>query len=303
MESGIGRPWPSSRGNYHGGQGGQRQRWSQQQCKGTGQTARRGHWWWAKWRRRGSQPGAREKPCIPTPPCLTRTHAHAFLRPLLLSVQRVAFRGSPRGDLLTPAARADLLQFQVYVRQRLGELNQRMPPRMPLRERAELAFLEEEVIQDHMNRRRRQLRDPLKDVPLHDIRHTNLNLLSRFVSEAGAILPRKLTGVKPRKQRRIARMLKRSQQLALLPKTWKHPKFRHATYADQISQPERNVSARYHHFPLPPYASASMSLWRAKHTRPATSLLCKASPPTFACTCACHSPSPAGMIAAASARR
>jgi len=157
---------------------------------------------------------------------------------------RVAFRGSPRGDLLTPAARADLLQFQVYVRQRLGELNQRMPPRMPLRERAELAFLEEEVIQDHMNRRRRQLRDPLKDVPLHDIRHTNLNLLSRFVSEAGAILPRKLTGVKPRKQRRIARMLKRSQQLALLPKTWKHPKFRHATYADQISQPERNPQVR-----------------------------------------------------------
>jgi len=154
--------------------------------------------------------------------------------------ERVAFRANLRSDMLTPAARADLLQFQVYVRQRLGELNQRLPPRMALRERAELAFLEEEVIQDHMNRRRRQLRDPLKDVPLKDIRHTNLNLLSRFVSESGAILPRKLTGVKPRKQRRIARMLKRSHQLALLPKTWKHPKFRHASYADQFSQPERN---------------------------------------------------------------
>jgi len=140
--------------------------------------------------------------------------------------------------------RAELLQFQVYVRQRLAELEQRMPPRLSTRERAELAFLEEQVIEDHMNKRRRSLRDPLHDTPEGEINHTNLNLLSRFVSEAGAILPRKLTGVNGRKQRRIAKSLKRAHMLALLPRTWKHPKYRHASYADQYSKPEMAVQPR-----------------------------------------------------------
>jgi len=140
--------------------------------------------------------------------------------------------------------KADMLQFQVYVRQRLAELEQRMPPRLGVRERAELAFLEEQVVEDHMSKRKRALRDPLHDVPENDITHTNLNLLSRFVSEAGAILPRKLTGVKGRKQRSVAKALKRAHMLALLPRSWKHPKYRHASYADQYSKPEEKLQPR-----------------------------------------------------------
>lgn len=140
--------------------------------------------------------------------------------------------------------KADLLQFQVYVRQRLGELEKRMPPRRSTRERAELAFLEEQVVEDNMSKRRRKLRDPLYDVPADQIVHTNLNLLSRFVSEAGAILPRRLTGVKRTKQKKITKSLKRAHQLALLPTTWKHPKYRHANYADQYSKPEMVQTSR-----------------------------------------------------------
>ena len=82
-------------------------------------------------------------------------------------------------------------------------------------------------------------RDPLREVPATDIQHTNLSLLSRFVSDAGAILPRKLTGVKRKKQRLLTKALKRAHILALLPRTWKHPRYRHVSYADQYSKAER----------------------------------------------------------------
>lgn len=158
-----------------------------------------------------------------------------------------SYRGSAGGlaagrysaSALSGSERANLMQFQVYVHQRLSELNQRMPPRPTTREQAELAFLEEEVILDQMPRHKRRLRDPLRDVQKADITHTNLNLLNRFVSEAGSILPKKLTGVTQRKQKKLTKAIKRAQILALMPKTWKQPKYRHATYADQYSLPER----------------------------------------------------------------
>jgi small subunit ribosomal protein S18 len=147
--------------------------------------------------------------------------------------------GRYAASALSGSERANLMQFQAYVHQRLSELSQRLPPRPTTREQAELAFLEDEVIQDHMPRRNRRIRDPLRDVPLSDISHTNLNLLNRFVSDAGSILPRKLTGVTPAKQRKLTKSIKRAQELALMPKTWKLPKYRHASYADQYSLPER----------------------------------------------------------------
>ena len=58
------------------------------------------------------------------------------------------------------------------------------------------------------------------------------------MSESGAILPKRLTGVKPRKQRKLTRAIKRSHVLALLPKTWKLPRYRHASYADQYATHE-----------------------------------------------------------------
>lgn len=146
-----------------------------------------------------------------------------------------------------------MLQFQVYVQQRLAEMQTRMPARLSTRERAELAFLEDQVVQDQMPRAKRQLRNPLRDVPEADITHTNIPLLSRFVSDAGSILPRKLTGVDRNKQRRLAKAIKRAQQLALMPRTWKLPSYRHANYADQYSKPERtNLPMQDDEFRDPP---------------------------------------------------
>mmetsp|Transcript_41152 Transcript_41152/g.68420 ORF Transcript_41152/g.68420 Transcript_41152/m.68420 type:complete len:301 (+) Transcript_41152:25-927(+) len=136
------------------------------------------------------------------------------------------------------AERVEMLQFQQYVRRRLEELRRRMPPKMASREAAELAFLEQQVVDDQMSAHRRKLRDPLKDVPLSEITHTNLPLLCRFVSEGGAILPRKITGVSAKTQRALARAIKRAQQLALMPVTWKLPEYRHASYTD-VSKPEK----------------------------------------------------------------
>ena len=75
----------------------------------------------------------------------------------------------------------------MYVRQRLAELGARMPPRMGTRERAELAFLEEKVVHDHMPMRRRRLRDPLRDVDEREIKQTNL------VSYHASLEPSRLT--------------------------------------------------------------------------------------------------------------
>ena len=79
-----------------------------------------------------------------------------------------------------------------------------------------------------MDRTRRKLRDPLAKTPIAEITHTNLPLLNRFVSDNGSILPRKLTGVQMKKQKRIARAIKRAQNLALMPKIWKLPQYRRA---------------------------------------------------------------------------
>ena len=137
------------------------------------------------------------------------------------------------------ASRAEMLQFQAYVRQRLSEINLRMPHKPSTREEAELAFLEKEVIEDHMPSARREMRDPLRDVPDEDITHTNLPLICRFLSDGGAILPRRLTGVSQPKQKKLTKAIERARRLALIPPTWKLPKYRHAKYTDGITQPER----------------------------------------------------------------
>merc|ERR1712060_574187 len=115
---------------------------------------------------------------------------------------------------------------------------------MGAQEAAELAFLEQEVIDDHMPARCRKLRDPLSHTPIEEITYTNLPLLCRFISEGGSILPRKLTGVSMKKQKRLAREIKRAMQMALIPPTWKLPRYRHASYTDDLSQPERQTLSR-----------------------------------------------------------
>lgn len=143
---------------------------------------------------------------------------------------------------LTKYDHSELLQFQKYVRERLAQITSRMPQHPSLQKRAELSFLEEQVVEDVMPRRKRRLRDPLKDVALDEIVFTNLGLLNRFVSESGAILPRKLTGVSLKKQKRLAQAIKRAQRMALMPIVWKDPKYRHATYANEYNPAENKFA-------------------------------------------------------------
>jgi small subunit ribosomal protein S18 len=49
------------------------------------------------------------------------------------------------------------------------------------------------------------------------IDYKDLDLLKRFVSERGKILPRRVTGTSARYQRKLTVAIKRARQMALLP--------------------------------------------------------------------------------------
>ena len=49
------------------------------------------------------------------------------------------------------------------------------------------------------------------------IDHKDVRLLQRFVSERGKIVPSRITAVSAKKQRELARAIKRARFLALLP--------------------------------------------------------------------------------------
>ena len=49
------------------------------------------------------------------------------------------------------------------------------------------------------------------------IDYKDVKLLQRFLSERGKIVPRRITAVSSKKQRELARAIKRARNLALLP--------------------------------------------------------------------------------------
>ncbi len=51
------------------------------------------------------------------------------------------------------------------------------------------------------------------------INYKNVDLLMRFITDRGKILPRRITGVSAKYQRVLAREIKRARQIALLPYT------------------------------------------------------------------------------------
>lgn len=55
------------------------------------------------------------------------------------------------------------------------------------------------------------------DIPVEKIVFTNPELLSKFTSETGKILPRRVTGVSARLHRQITREIKRARAVNLLP--------------------------------------------------------------------------------------
>ncbi|MGE0753634.1 MAG: 30S ribosomal protein S18 [Alphaproteobacteria bacterium] len=64
---------------------------------------------------------------------------------------------------------------------------------------------------------RRKKTCPLTGPNAPKIDYKDTKLLSRFVSERGKILPARITSVSHKKQRVLARAIKRARNLALLP--------------------------------------------------------------------------------------
>ena len=65
--------------------------------------------------------------------------------------------------------------------------------------------------------RRRKKIDPFLEDPDKAIDYRDVSLLSRFVSERGRILSRRLTGLDAYHQRKVSKAIKRAQSLGLMP--------------------------------------------------------------------------------------
>lgn len=52
---------------------------------------------------------------------------------------------------------------------------------------------------------------------IHTIDYKDIELLKRFISANGKIIPRRVTGTKAKYQRMLASAIKRARQMALLP--------------------------------------------------------------------------------------
>ena len=65
------------------------------------------------------------------------------------------------------------------------------------------------------NRRRKSC--PFSGSNSSSIDYKDVKLLSRFISERGKIVPSRITAVSAKKQRELARAIKRARFLALLP--------------------------------------------------------------------------------------
>lgn len=66
------------------------------------------------------------------------------------------------------------------------------------------------------NRRRRKV-DYIAANHIDYIDYKNTELLQRFISESGKILPRRVTGTSAKNQRKLTTAIKRARIMALLP--------------------------------------------------------------------------------------
>lgn len=65
--------------------------------------------------------------------------------------------------------------------------------------------------------KRKKKMDPFQEDKTLFIDYKNQKLLTRFISERGRILPRRMTGLTAANQRHVSRAIKRAQHLAILP--------------------------------------------------------------------------------------
>ncbi|MCA9519641.1 MAG: 30S ribosomal protein S18 [Myxococcales bacterium] len=70
---------------------------------------------------------------------------------------------------------------------------------------------------------KRRLRvDPFLQDKNLEIDHKDPNLLRRFITDSGKIIPRRITGLNAKHQRQIAKAIKRARNIGLLPFCAKH---------------------------------------------------------------------------------
>lgn len=67
--------------------------------------------------------------------------------------------------------------------------------------------------------KRRRKMDPFTEDPTKSIDYRDVNMLSKFVSERGRILSRRLTGLSAYNQRKVSKAIKRAQSLGLMSYT------------------------------------------------------------------------------------
>jgi small subunit ribosomal protein S18 len=78
---------------------------------------------------------------------------------------------------------------------------------------------EPKTIQRRINFRKanRQMTRRRQDIPVEQLTPTNPEILSKFTSETGKILPRRVTGVSAKLHRHINNAIKQSRAINLMP--------------------------------------------------------------------------------------
>lgn len=69
--------------------------------------------------------------------------------------------------------------------------------------------------------RKKKKNCPFKSEGIKDIDYKDSALLTRFITERGKILPRRITGVSAYFQKKLTRAIKRARYMAILPFTAK----------------------------------------------------------------------------------
>jgi small subunit ribosomal protein S18 len=78
---------------------------------------------------------------------------------------------------------------------------------------------EPKTVQRRINFRKanRQMTRRRQDIPVEQLIPTNPEILSKFTSETGKILPRRVTGVSAKLHRKINNAIKQSRAINLMP--------------------------------------------------------------------------------------
>lgn len=58
--------------------------------------------------------------------------------------------------------------------------------------------------------------NPLLEATIREIDFKDIRLLSRFVTERGKILPRRITGLNAKQQKKVTQAIKRARQMSLM---------------------------------------------------------------------------------------